>query len=427
MVAERPWYHFGLGADASGAPNVATTGLMQLGRGLLSASTAPRSQRGALMAQAFDPTSMQEAQRRSQYYAMIEKMANPVISEQPTGMSAPVAGGPTPALGGSLVDLPGGGTAPGQVQTAMRAPAAPPAPAVAPRGLLSPQQAELLKLAGPQAGMGLMAQMMQPAKPNYMKGADGFLYDMNTGQRALPGVEAAGPKPTTLAQNMETAGYDLSTPEGQQAMRDAIMKPDTQITLGAKAETPVGKITQDVERGVITPEEGDRLKAKARAYPETQTKAAGFANRMQKADQAMLGLVGAGLDPANIKEQGLAALPGGNFMLSPEFQQYRQAQADWVRAKLRKESGAVIGADEMADEIKTYFPQPGDSPEVQNAKRQARKTATENLVKESQGAYDELFAPKAPPVSASDYEGQTLVSPDGVRWRAVEGKWQKVE
>jgi hypothetical protein len=59
------------------------------------------------------------------------------------------------------------------------------------------------------------------------------------------------------------------------------------------------------------------------------------------------------------------AIPGlstlGNVVESPLRQQYRQAQENWVRANLRKESGAAIGVEEMQAEIATYFPQIGDS------------------------------------------------------------------
>jgi hypothetical protein len=65
----------------------------------------------------------------------------------------------------------------------------------------------------------------------------------------------------------------------------------------------------------------------------------------------------------------------GNSIMTTQGQLYRQAQEDWVRAKLRRESGAVIGEEEMAREIQVYFPQPGDSPEVITQKAQARQVA----------------------------------------------------
>jgi len=68
-----------------------------------------------------------------------------------------------------------------------------------------------------------------------------------------------------------------------------------------------------------------------------------------------------------------------NQVLSPEGQRYYQAAADWVRAKLRKESGAVISPEEMAQEIRTYFPVPGDTAATIEQKRRARLQAQEGM------------------------------------------------
>jgi hypothetical protein len=68
---------------------------------------------------------------------------------------------------------------------------------------------------------------------------------------------------------------------------------------------------------------------------------------------------------------------------SENRQRVLQAQQAWVRAKLRKESGAVIGADEMADEIKTFFPQFGDKPETIRQKALLRQQAESGLVVEA--------------------------------------------
>ena len=73
--------------------------------------------------------------------------------------------------------------------------------------------------------------------------------------------------------------------------------------------------------------------------------------------------------------------PLKNWAASEEGQNYRQQQEDWVRAKLRKESGAVIGDEEMAREISTYFPEVGDKPDVLKAKAQSRRIAEEAMRK----------------------------------------------
>jgi hypothetical protein len=67
------------------------------------------------------------------------------------------------------------------------------------------------------------------------------------------------------------------------------------------------------------------------------------------------------------------------YALNPVEQQIAQAQRDWVRSKLRKESGAVIGAEEMASEIITYFPQPGERQAVIAQKAEARRRAERQM------------------------------------------------
>ena len=82
-----------------------------------------------------------------------------------------------------------------------------------------------------------------------------------------------------------------------------------------------------------------------------------------------------------------------NILNGPE-QQLIQAQRDWVRAKLRKESGAVISPEEEADERRTYFPQPGDTPDTIEQKRQSRLAAQRQL--EIQAGDGEPAKPTAP-------------------------------
>lgn len=74
----------------------------------------------------------------------------------------------------------------------------------------------------------------------------------------------------------------------------------------------------------------------------------------------------------------------GNWVM-PQTQLYRQAQEEWVRAKLRKESGAVIGANEMNDEVRTYFPQAGDSAEMIQQKARARAVAEQSIANQASG------------------------------------------
>lgn len=122
---------------------------------------------------------------------------------------------------------------------------------------------------------------------------------------------------------------------------------------------------------------------------DAQAKAGGYWNRMSSASQI--------LDPLEQSNQyptWSASVPGGalarNLVMSPEQQQYYQAAMNWIRANLRKESGAVIGEQEAADEYANYFPMPGDSDAVIAQKRENRKRLEENLRIES-GPAAKLF------------------------------------
>jgi hypothetical protein len=67
---------------------------------------------------------------------------------------------------------------------------------------------------------------------------------------------------------------------------------------------------------------------------------------------------------------------------------------------VRKESGAVIGADEMQKEYETYFPQVNDSPEKIAAKRRSRQTALLGVDEESGRA--RIDSSKLPPDQRDD-------------------------
>ena len=115
---------------------------------------------------------------------------------------------------------------------------------------------------------------------------------------------------------------------------------------------------------------------------ESERSSAGYLSRMQAAE----GLIQQIGETGNIDwmSHGAGKVPiiGDdlqNVALSPKQQQMLQAQRDWVRAKLRKESGASIGDMEMSNEIRTYFPMPGDDGSVVKQKAQARKEAEQQL------------------------------------------------
>jgi hypothetical protein len=82
--------------------------------------------------------------------------------------------------------------------------------------------------------------------------------------------------------------------------------------------------------------------------------------------------------------------------MQPEDNQlYVQAQRQFTEARLRKDSGAAIPEHEFANDRKTYFAQPGDSPDVIERKKMARENLLRSLRMESGRAFNEYFGAEA--------------------------------
>jgi hypothetical protein len=119
-------------------------------------------------------------------------------------------------------------------------------------------------------------------------------------------------------------------------------------------------------------------------FTETQGKANQFATRMEHAGSTLDKLDEQG---TSLKGAALEHIPGGNYLQSNNYQDYKQAQQEFVTALLRRESGAAIAHHEFESYGKQFFPQPGDGPEVIAQKRQARWNALNAMKSEAGPAY----------------------------------------
>jgi hypothetical protein len=144
---------------------------------------------------------------------------------------------------------------------------------------------------------------------------------------------------------------------------------------------------------------GGPLRGAGGTPTEGQSNAAGFAQRMELAE-GIINQLPAGSQPgAGTRIAEAVPFVGGALARSgqsPATQQYDQAAQDWIRAKLRKESGAAIGADEMKQEYATYFPMVGDTPEKIAQKAEARRVVTLGMGKSAGRAYQPYVPPEAP-------------------------------
>lgn len=148
---------------------------------------------------------------------------------------------------------------------------------------------------------------------------------------------------------------------------------------------------------------------------EAEQNAAGFAQRMERAGEIANSLAG--------QQPGLGSSVAGSIpfvggmakrLVQPgQTQQFEQAANDWIRAKLRKESGAAIGKDEMESEFRTYFPMVGDTPAVISQKAEARRIATDAMRINAGNSY----RPYAPSTPAAAAPGGALT------WDPVKKQW----
>ena len=181
---------------------------------------------------------------------------------------------------------------------------------------------------------------------------------------------------------------------------DSNGKEVSRIPKGRAPEGPVNFQTIETDQGLMafnprtlqmTPVLGQDGKplTKSGKPTEGETNAAGFASRMVAAE-AITSKLATGAAP-KFGEAVLSAIPligktipevipqaiGG---LSSDRRQYLQAANNFIRANLRKESGAAIGVDEWTAEFINYFPQYNDDEQTIKNKAIFRNILTQNMV-----------------------------------------------
>jgi hypothetical protein len=225
--------------------------------------------------------------------------------------------------------------------------------------------------------LGIEPEKPAPGPIAFKKTPWGGQYAEQDGQR-VPGLEWNPPAPPRYGP----AGYrEVTIVENGKPMVYMVNErnPSQKILMGegtAKGSGSGGGVTVDPETGALTVNP-DPAKA-----TEGERTSSNYYGRMEAAEAKLGNSAPSAKDyiaSANVMAGGAVRGSVANQYLSPEGQLYYQAAADWVRAKLRKESGAVISQEEMAQEIKTYFPLPGDKPATIEQKRQARKQAMEGM------------------------------------------------
>lgn len=222
--------------------------------------------------------------------------------------------------------------------------------------------------------------------------------DIDGSIRALVAISGGGAnKPIEVSP-----GATLYDPGSNQAVFTAPERASSANLPSGYRTTADGRGLEFIPGGPADP----ALKPKGRdKYTELQSKAANFGNMMVQAEKQLSATAPVDENgqrdvtkienPKNVMgalRDGLLPFEGLRNTVTPnDTQAYNQLAKQWIRAKLRKESGAAIGNEEMEQEFRTYFPQYGDGPEVLKQKALARAEATKGMIAESGGAYQDLF------------------------------------
>ena len=204
---------------------------------------------------------------------------------------------------------------------------------------------------------------------------------LRTYQQAHPRAESSGsslPKPPS--------GYRW-TPDGN---------------LAPIAGGPADPARKGAGGTVITNPDGSTTIIPAGKANTQELNNAGFYQRMVQADKDLSSLENQGYDPTNIRDK-LTAGGSLNALSSADGQKYHQAAMNWVRANLRKESGAAIGAAEAEQEFRNYFPQIGDSDAVIAQKAQMRQVVEDAMRTAAGPAIGRAAQPQQQPAQASGW------------------------
>lgn len=225
-------------------------------------------------------------------------------------------------------------------------------------------------------------------------------------QKGKDAEEANKPAPPSSSLGKLKADFDAGLID-EQTYKAAIDKATAQS--GGITVAPDGTVTIGGQLGKLT---------------EGQSKDVNYYIRGKAALDTVAQYEGA---LSSLKDSTLSGLPGGNYVVSSDFQQGQQAGREFLAAILRKDTGAAITNQEFEIYGPMFLPQPGDGPEVLEQKRTARARAIE-AIRVGLGAKGDALgnlpesAPSGPPAAAArkTLNGKTYEQDENGDWYEVE-------
>jgi hypothetical protein len=210
-------------------------------------------------------------------------------------------------------------------------------------------------------------------------------------QTRNPAVLRAAPKdqtPDEFERALKLAGIDPASPQGRQmatarAQKMATHQPGVSVSYGAPmaGQDSAGNsvfFQPSKDGGQPSIVQGVKPAQSDKPMTEAQAKAAVFQSQMAAAEKE-LGAVKR--DASKITSQADIALASSplNAFASPAAQRARQSQEQWAEAFLRFKTGAASTEEEVKRNVKTFFPQQGDKPDVIEQKARMRQQAQHDV------------------------------------------------
>ena len=154
---------------------------------------------------------------------------------------------------------------------------------------------------------------------------------------------------------------------------------------------------------------------------ESEGKTTLYLNQMRDASNTLSDLERRGINPSPVLV-GMAGNGITNVFAPNGAQQVAQARNQWAEAYLRVKTGAAATPGEVENNVRTFFPVPGDSAAVVQQKAEARAAAERAMVPLAGKGAQTVPAPK----SGAPAAGQVI---DGYRFKggnpADRNNWEK--
>jgi hypothetical protein len=195
-------------------------------------------------------------------------------------------------------------------------------------------------------------------------------------QQFLPPVEVQGQATRTEAVPYGQLRRNLATFASQQGMRPEVFASLDRVLEVAGQQKPIQVDTQTLPGGITVVRADGKVDILPAPKPvegkdltEGQAASLGYASRLSLNEKTLNEVAGRGYKPGGLFEFGFTP----QRLMSEDRKVYEAAKSNWIAAKLRKESGAVISDKDYNDADLQYFPQPGDTAKVLKQKAELRK------------------------------------------------------